>query len=208
MPKWFYGWARDLHLYFGLFISPFIVLFAVSVFCLNHARLPAPGPPITTTTIREVQVPAGIEQAQGMERVRIANQVLLEIGVTGEVNFIRAIPKEHRLVIPVVKPGVETTVDLNVERRIATISERRTALWENLSYLHRSPGPHNAAIRGNWFWTRAWRWLADASVYVTLFLSVSGLYLWAVIRSERKIGLLLILAGALTFGGLVYAVAA
>ena len=34
-----YRWIRDLHLYFGLFISPFILLFAGSVFYLNHGKL-------------------------------------------------------------------------------------------------------------------------------------------------------------------------
>ena len=208
MPRAFYTWTRDLHLYFGLFASPFIVVFAVSVFFLNHARLPAPGSATTRTPIRDLHLPAGIEQAQGIERVKLATQVLSQLGVSGEINFIRALPKERRLVIPVVKPGVETTIDLNLEARTATVSARRTTVWESLSYLHRSPGPHNAAIRGNWFWTRAWQWLADATVYLVLFLSVSGVYLWAVIRSERKIGVMLLLAGAISFAGIVYAVVA
>jgi hypothetical protein len=208
VPKTFYTWTRDLHLYFGLFVSPFVAVFAVSVFFLNHARLTAPGSGTTTSTIRDLHVPAGIEQAQGLDRVRLATQVLSQVGVSGEINFIRALPQEHRLVIPVVKPGVETTIDLNIEARTATVTERRTSVWESLSYLHRSPGPHNAAIRGNWFWTRAWQWLADATVCLVLFLSVSGLYLWAVIRSERKIGLVLLLAGAISFAGIVYAVIA
>lgn len=208
MPKAFYTWTRNLHLYVGLFVSPFVVVFALSVFFLNHARVPAPGLAPSTATIRNLRVPAGIEQAQGMERVKLATQVLSQVGVAGEINFIRAIPKEHRLVIPVVKPGVETTIELNVQQRAATVSERRTTLWESFSYLHRSPGPHNAAIRGNWFWTRAWQWLADATVYLMLFLSLSGVYLWAVIRSERKIGLVLLLAGAVSFAGIVYAVVA
>lgn len=208
MPKSFYTWTRDLHLYVGLFVSPFVVVFAVSVFFLNHARLPAPGSATTRATIRDLQLPAGIEQAQGMERVQLATQVLSQVGVSGEINFIRALPREHRLVIPVVKPGVETTIDLNLEERTATVSTRRTNVWESLSYLHRSPGPHNAAIRGNWFWTRAWQGLADATVYLVLFLSMSGVYLWAVIRSERKIGLMLLLAGAVSFAGITYAVVA
>lgn len=128
--------------------------------------------------------------------------------MTGEINFIRYVPKERRLVIPVVKPGVETTIDLNVEARTATVSRRNTTTWETLSYLHRSPGPHNAAIRGNWFWTRGWRWLSDATVYLVLFLSITGIYLWAVLRSERKVGLILLLAGAVSFGGIVYVVIA
>ena len=208
MPKAVYTWTRDLHLYSGLFVSPFVLVFAISVFFLNHARLPDPDSATTTTVTRSVQVPLGIERAEGMERVRLATQILSQVGVVGEINFIRAIPKEHRLVIPVVKPGVETTIDVNLEEQTARLSERRTAFWERLSYLHRFPGPHNAAIRGNWFWTRAWQWLADATVYLVLFISITGVYLWFVIRSERKVGLTLLVAGALSFAGIVYAVVA
>ena len=40
-----------------------------------------------------------------------------------------------------------------------------------------------------------------------MFVSISGIYLWAVLRAERRIGLTLIAAGALSFFGLVYALA-
>jgi hypothetical protein len=208
MAKAFYGWTRDLHLYIGLFLSPFLLVFAVSVFFLNHARAPVPGPPPATAQVRSIRVPAGIEAAQGPERVQLAGEVLSQLGISGEINFIRTVQKENRLVIAVVKPGVEGVVDLRVKEGTATVSQRRTTFWESLSYLHRMPGPHNAAIRGNWFWTRAWQWLADATVYLSVFLSLSGIYLWAVLRAERKVGLILMLAGALTFAGIVYAVIA
>ena len=34
-----YHWTRDLHLYVGLFASPFVIAFALSVFFLNHAKV-------------------------------------------------------------------------------------------------------------------------------------------------------------------------
>ena len=37
----FYLIIRDLHLYAGLFISPFVLVFAISVFYLVHAWVPA-----------------------------------------------------------------------------------------------------------------------------------------------------------------------
>ena len=44
----FYLVTRDLHLYVGLFLSPFVLVFAVSVFYLVHglADRPAPDRPI------------------------------------------------------------------------------------------------------------------------------------------------------------------
>jgi hypothetical protein len=52
-----------------------------------------------------------------------------------------------------------------------------------------------------------WRWLADSSAYLLFFISVSGIYLWWVILAERKAGLLLLGAGALSFMGIIYAMA-
>ena len=50
--------------------------------------------------------------------------------------------------------------------------------------------------------------MADATAVLVLFLTVTGIYLWVVLRAERRVGLLLIVAGAATFLGLVYAVSA
>jgi hypothetical protein len=48
MSRPFYRVTRDLHLYFGLFISPFILVFAVSVFFLVHRLPPNAGAPTQT----------------------------------------------------------------------------------------------------------------------------------------------------------------
>lgn len=206
MPRIVYRWTRDLHLYFGLFVSPFVLLFAVSIFYLNHARPPAASVAVAAPAVHAIQVPPGIEEAKDRERLRLVSEILTQIGVNGEIQFIRSIPDEQRMVIPIVRPGVETTVDVNLAQAKAEVTERSTGLWGAASYLHRSPGPHNASIRGNWFWTRAWRWLADGTVYLILLLSLSGIYLWTALQAERRIGLALIAAGALSFGGIVYAI--
>jgi hypothetical protein len=104
-------------------------------------------------------------------------------------------------------PGRETTFDLDLETRIATITERDTGIEDVLILLHKAPGPHLADIRMNWFPMLVWRWLADATVYLVLFISMSGIYLWAVLRSERRVGIAMLIAGAVCFLGMVYAIA-
>jgi hypothetical protein len=47
--------------------------------------------------------------------------------------------------------------------------------------------------------------MADATVYLILFISVSGVYLWYVLRAERSVGFILLFAGALSFFGMAYA---
>jgi hypothetical protein len=204
MRKSFYLWTRDLHLYFGLFISPFVLVFAASVFFLNHAWTPWAANPTAIRSVQDLRIPMGMEKLQGPALVRQIRPVLDQVGVTGEVAYIRSLPKEHRMIVAVNVPGRETTVDLRFDNRSATVTERKTGIWSAVVYLHKSPGPHNVNIRGNWPFTRIWKWLADATVYLLLFISASGIYLWVVLRAERRIGLILMGAGALSFIGVVY----
>jgi hypothetical protein len=62
----------------------------------------------------------------------------------------------------------------------------------------------NVAIRGNWIGTQLWRVLADATIYLLLFVSLSGIYLWWAIKAERRIGMTLLATGVATFFGLIY----
>jgi hypothetical protein len=202
--------TRDLHLYFGLFLSPFILVFSVSVFYLVHglAQRPAPGASNASRIGANLTVAPDLARLQGRARVDALRPILEQVGVRGEVDFVRHMAAEHRLVVPVRLPDRDTVVSLDYDQRTATVTSRRQSLGDALVYLHKMPGPHNADVRGNSRIMRAWRVLADATAYILLFITLSGIYLWVALRAERRIGLALLLAGAATFGGLVYAIAA
>ncbi len=193
------------HLYLGLFASPFVLLFAVSVFVLNHGTV-RPPEWSSRETVADLRVPDGIDQLQGRQAVDRVRELLPQLNLNGEIGFLRLLRNERHLIFPVSKPGFEATVDVDLLSRSALVSRRQTGWRETLVYLHKSPGPHNVAIRGNWVWTRAWRWLADTTIYLILFVSISGLYLWYAIKAERRIGLWLLGAGAMSFSGIIYAV--
>jgi hypothetical protein len=204
----FYLITRDLHLYFGLFISPFILLFAISVFFMVHG-LPKPaGPaePQISRIVTGVQVPPKAASLEGRARVDALRPVLDHLGVHGEVDFIRHVAREHRLVIPVRVPGRETMVTLDYAQGTASVSSRNQPFSDALVYLHKTPGPHNVNVRGNSVFMRIWRALADATVYLFLFITFSGIYLWVSLRAERRIGIALLFAGAFSFFGLVYVI--
>lgn len=199
-----YRWTRDLHLYFGLFISPFVLLFAVSVFYLNHGKLVFDPPPAETH--HDLDIPNGLDQLKGRDAVERARVILPQVGVSGEIGFVRYVATERRLVFPVSKAGIETTIEVDLDARSATVTRRSTSFWEATAYLHKMPGPHNVALRGNWIGTRVWRGFADATIYLLFFISISGIYLWWALKAERRIGLALLTAGAATFVELLYAV--
>ncbi|MEW6749473.1 MAG: PepSY-associated TM helix domain-containing protein [Candidatus Latescibacterota bacterium] len=193
-----YLWLRDLHLLCGLFASPFLLLFAITTLLLNHPSAPppnaAPGQP--SAVERSVTVPTGLSD------IDQARQILRQVGVTGEVQYLGR--DGDRLEIPVARPGERTTVRVDLATGRATVERRPTGFGERLTYLHRAPGPHVADIRGNWIYTRLWRWLVDALVCLVLLISASGVYLWSVLRAERRTGLVLLGLGTVAFAALVW----
>jgi hypothetical protein len=202
----FYRVIRDLHLYLGLFSSPFVLVFAISVFFLVHTWLPKFAPETShTRVVSGLPLPTNLQTLSGRPLIDALKPVLEKADVHGEVGFLQHLVKEEKLIIPVTVPGRQTMVTISLASRDATIVTRETGLASAMATLHRSPGEHAPAIRMNWFYLRAWRWLADTTAYLILFISVSGIYLWYVLRVERRVGFVLLFAGALSFFGLAYA---
>src|SRR5580698_6873534 len=90
--------VRALHLYLGLFISPFVLVFACSVFFLVDAWLPRfPGahrdPAQRTAT--GLRLPPNIERLENRQRVDAMRPVLDQLGVAGEIYSIRHLPRDH-----------------------------------------------------------------------------------------------------------------
>jgi hypothetical protein len=184
-----------------------VLVFSISVFFLVHAWLPRLGPADSTTRfVSALPLPGDLQTLSGRPLVDALKPALEKAGVRGEVGFVRHMVKEEKLIIPVTIPGRETTVTIYLASREARIVTREPGLADALVTLHKAPGPHGPGIRMNWFWMRAWLWMADATVYLFLFVSVSGIYLWYVLRAERRVGLLLLFAGGVTFFEMVYAI--
>ncbi len=202
----FYRLIRDLHLYLGLFSSPFVLVFAISVFFLVHTWLPKLGPEASNTrVVSALLLPGDLQTLSGRPLIEALKPVLEKAEVHGEIGFVRHLVQEEQLILPVTIPGRESLVTISLANRGATIVTRETGLADALVTLHKFPGQHLVNLRMNWFAMKAWRWLADATVYLILFISVSGVYLWYGLRTERKVGLILLGAGALAFFGMAYA---
>ena len=192
-----YSFVRDLHLYAGLFLSPFVLLFAVSTVLLNHPSRSESGQVEPKREV-PVQIPPGEPGS-----IAHARELIQQIGVTGEMDYVRHNAKSERLLIPVSKPGESTRVEVDLRAKTATIESEQRSLGDALNYLHKMPGPHNVRFRGNWVYMSWWAVTADVVVYGILFLTVSGLYLWWKIKRERAVGWALLAGGTATVALLV-----
>jgi len=188
----FYQWTRQLHLYFGLFLCPFVVIYAVTTIMLNH-RWHFEGE-VEKTSVT-VQLEEGLEDAAQGE------QVLRQLGVSGET-FVRRLPKQNALRISAAKPALNVAITVDLDTQIAQVEHRRPGFFGAMKSLHFSPGPHKT--KGvTWFFSRLWAWTSDTVVYLLLFITISGIYMWAVIKAERKAGLIATGLGCLCFVGML-----
>ncbi len=192
--KGLYQWTRKLHLYTGLFISPFLLVYAVSTIYLNHSMRPKP--------VDEAQGTVPIQLSEGIEGQDLVNSVLDQLGLSGEIAG-RGQVRNNQTVIRIARPGTVKVVTVNLQNQEASIMERSTGLLGAINYLHFNPGLHRVP---NWGITKFWGWLADTMVYITLFLTVTGVYLWMVMKAERKTGLIMLGGGVASFVSIILAI--
>ncbi len=106
VPPSFRRWVRDLHLYLGLFSSPFVLLYAVSAVQLNHALMPWGGKAAVAApprTVRVVVTPSDSGLA-------VARQVRQQLGIRGEIGYVNRKKDGQRVSFPIETPGHVTQV--------------------------------------------------------------------------------------------------
>lgn len=196
--KKFYNPVRSLHLYAGLFVSPFVLIFSLSVLALNHFELfrglrPAQQLPEVRAKLREF--PAGDSD------LSIAKAIIRSLGIHGEVDFISR--HDSIFSFPLNTPGLTKHVVVNVNSGEVLITAKDEGIFSAVNYLHTMPGQHNMAMRGNAPFMKIWRVMTDMVVYLVLFLTATGVFLWYFLKPERKLGLITIGSGFLIFSGLL-----
>src|SRR5262245_6056215 len=120
-----YRLTRDLHLYFGLFISPFVLVFSVSVFYFVHAWTPTIAPE-TTRVVSSLDLRPDLPTLSGRPLVDALKPILGGLNVRGEIGFVQKRVQEETLLIPISIPGRAISVHLHLGRREATIVTRET----------------------------------------------------------------------------------
>ena len=194
----YYPLLRSLHLYFGLFISPFVLIFSISVFVFNHPQVMAslsPVKPLDEVKTKLDRIPYDTTD------LLTARAIIQKLGIDGEVDFIHQ--NEDRISFPVKNPGLLTHITVKKNTDSVFISSQREGAYRAMAFLHSMPGPHNQKIRGNSVLIKVWRILADVVVYLLLFLTVSGVFLWYFFKVERSVGYFSITLGAALFVSLL-----
>src|SRR5450759_335270 len=192
--KNYYPLIRTFHIYFGLFISPFILIFSISVLAFNHMGF--------LNQINHVKSLPEIRTKldnipYDTTDLLTAKAIIRKLDIKGEIDFI--MKNDDQISFPVNKPGVKTRVVVNTHTDSVVITRQMEGSIRAMNYLHIMPGQHNAKIQGNSLFLKIWRLMADAVVYLLLFLILSGIFLWYFLEFERNTGFYAIILGMLFF---------
>lgn len=192
--KQYYPLLRSLHLYSGLFISPFVLIFSISVFVFNHPQVISslsPVEPMDEVKTKLDKIPYDTTD------LLTARAIIQKLGIKGEVDFINQ--NSDRITFPVKKPGLVTYITVDKHNDSVLIRKQQEGAYRAMAFLHSMPGQHNQKIRGNSGFMKAWRIFADGVVYLLLFLTISGVFLWHFLKVERNLGYFSITLGVALF---------
>ena len=196
--KKYYPTVRSLHLYFGLFISPFVLIFSISVLAFNHPGLINrinPVKPLPDIRTKLDKIPYDTSD------LGTAKRIIGKFDIKGDIDFISK--NDSSFSFPVNKPGLSTYIKVNTITDSVLITRKSEGLLRSMTYLHSMPGPHNVKIRGNSTFIKAWKILADGTVYILLFLTLTGIFLWYILKAERITGIYSLALGLLFFIGIL-----
>lgn len=180
---------RRTHMYLALFLSPWVLLYALSTIVMNHRHLFGPAPQFEKEREQAYQAsfPPGAKPRQ------IGEHVLRDLHLEGafsvqgpardgRLNILRQDPLTPRRILYSPAEG-----KLTVEKVIF-----RTSTF--LEHMHRRRGYQQPYVVDD-----AWAFTVDVAIVAMVFWVLSGLWMWWEMRVTRLWGGVFALAGVALF---------
>jgi hypothetical protein len=184
----FQYFVRRSHLYMGLFLLPWVVMFGVSSIPLNHNT--APDPP---RWIHVANRPFDAEiPATGTDLRPLGRQMMDAAGVGGGYFVNRVNPQQVNVNHPSFLRPIR--ISYYAGRKQVLIEQRELALRSFISGLHTRGGYD---LDG--FWDSIWAIFVDVVSAALILWIASGLYMWWHLPVTRSWGWIALAAGAACF---------
>jgi hypothetical protein len=190
---------RWLHLYTGLFLSPWMLVYGASAFCLNHNRWfieKLNVKPLHWETVRRVDfVPDGTFPHEPAQQ---AQAILKMLDLDGAHNIMRQ-PNRNQMVINRVCATGNYRITWQPAHSVIIVEKQKSfSFYRLIHFLH-----FRAGYIQPYFVNIAWAAIVDA-VAVSMWLWVfSGVYLWWRRKRTFLFGWACLIVGVLSFVGLV-----
>ena len=187
----FSHFVRRAHLYGGLFLLPWVIMFGVSTIPINHQ---APEP-VEWTRLGEYAFDAQVPEAADNLRP-LGRQMMNTAGIEGGFWIYRMNPRQ----VQVGHPDFLAPVRINyfTEEKRIVVERRPFSLRPFLSGMHTRGGYDMDGA-----WDSVWAVFVDiVSVGLILWIA-SGIYMWWGLPSTRRWGWIALGAGAACFAVII-----
>ena len=187
---------RALHLYTGLLLVPWMMVYAVSAFCLNHNEWFTEGLHLAQSweNVREMDFTPGPGFPKTFEEQAVA--ILRYVDLEGPYR-IQGEPNDNHLVIfRYCTTGNYRVSWFPMRSRVVVDRFLPTSFYSVVNSLHFQHGyrPYFAHV--------AWAVIVDVTTISTVIWVISGIYLWARRPRKRLLGGVCLAIGVLLFMGL------
>ena len=188
---------RVSHLYTGLFLVPWMTVYAISAFCLNHKEWFNERMQLMPKweLVSETQfVPDAAFPDDPAERAKV---ILKHVGLEGPHNP-PAVPAPNQLTVLRMCGTGHYRVTWDGQRSRVTVDKLLPfSFYSFVNFLHFQHG-YSQPYFTQW----AWAVIVDVVTISTVIWIISGIWLWARRPRKRLVGGLCMVVGTLFFGGL------
>ncbi len=186
---------RRIHLYLALFLAPWILMYTVSTFVMNHRGLfhgPPPVPPPQFAVEREFVYPG--EMPDGATPQQVALQLLATLDMDGAHVVARPWTAE-RVVINRQHPVTPRRITYTAADRRVVVEKMVFSGAGFLERMHRRRGFQHKYVLED-----LWAASVDVTIAALILLALSGIWMWWTLRPARALGALALGAGFALFG--------
>jgi hypothetical protein len=187
----FAHFVRRAHLYTGLFLLPWVIMFGVSTIPINHQ---SPEPAAWTRLAEhlfDAPVPASSEDLRPLGR-----EMMNAAGLEGGYYVYRVNPRQVQAGHP--RFLAPLRISYFPEERRLVVEQRPFSLRPFLSGMHTRGGYDMGG-----FWDSVWAVFVDAVSIGLILWIASGIYMWWGLPSTRGWGWIALGAGAICFAVII-----
>ena len=190
---------RRVHLYLGMLLIPWVLIYALSTFTFNHRDWFRGqfNQADSWTQLWEEEFKADVPRQQPKLK-EWARSVLDENGIKGGFN-VRQNPQSVLINLIQFRNPIRVTYQKNEGQLLA--EQKRTTLAEMMVRMHVRHGYGRDGVLYD-----SWAFVVDLVCFAIIAWIATGLYLWWKIPATRKAGWVAILSGLATFLLLVFTI--
>lgn len=183
-----YSKLRGVHLSTGLFCLAFLAMYSISGVQMAHRRW---------FPLRERVSERSLRLAPGLTGARAAAR---QLSIGGELAAVRASSNAQGpgLHFRIVRPGAVDEVDYSAATGEANVRTVTAGFIGMLNRIHQTEGMWH-----DYGWLNAWAGILGLVSLGLLTMGATGLYLWFRNHAERRVGCVLLAAGAGLAGALI-----